>query len=190
VTTIEDTKASRFDRLRTGVSRLGGRDRRAPVARWLMIGGGALMTLGVAVIILGWAGASHTPYVFEQLPYVISGGLLGTALAVIGGLLYFAYWMTRTLEESRAAANKTQETLLRIEELLGARALAQTNGSPAKAVAVAKTDTKPFVKTTRGSMYHRPDCTIVAGRSGLVDVSADGEGFEPCGVCDPVSLVR
>src|SRR5688572_8039242 len=111
---------SRFERLRRGVSVLGGRDERT-LARWLMLAGGALMAIGLAIIVLGWAGASHTPYVFEQMPYVISGGLLGAALAVIGGLLYFAYWMTRNMEESRAASQSVQRSLARIEELLAAR---------------------------------------------------------------------
>ncbi len=149
-----------------------------------MIAGAALMAIGVAVILLGWAGASRTPYVFEQMPYVISGGLLGATLAVIGGLLYFAYWMTRTLDESRTAAAKTQETLERIEELLGARGVPATNGSAAKVAEAA-----PFVKTARGTMFHRPGCTVVAGRDGLIEVSADGDGFEPCAVCAPLAVV-
>ncbi len=54
----------------------------------------ALMALGIAVIIIGWAGAAHATLVEEQLPYVISGGLLGVALAVIGALTLFTHWLT------------------------------------------------------------------------------------------------
>ena len=183
----EDSSANRFSRLRDGVSSIG-RGSDGSFARWLMIGGGALMGIGIAAIVLGWAGASHTPYVFEQMPYVISGGLLGAALAVIGGLLYFAYWMTRSLEEARAASDRTVDALQRIEELLGARTVTATNGNGAPS-AIATTARVPFVKTGRGSMFHRPDCSMVAGKGELVGVGSSGDGFQPCGVCDPLALV-
>ncbi len=33
-----------------------------------------LIPAGVVAIVLGWSGASRTPFVFEQIPYMISGG--------------------------------------------------------------------------------------------------------------------
>jgi hypothetical protein len=55
--------------------------------RWLLIVGGILAPVGVVVVIIGWYGAAHTAYEFEQLPYVISGGLLGLSLVLIGCFL-------------------------------------------------------------------------------------------------------
>jgi len=146
-----------------------------------MVVGGGMMVAGVAAIILGWYGAAHTPYSFEQLPYLISGGLLGVALAVVGGLFYFAYWLTRQIQEGRRQADATTAALARIAELLAGG----SNGSRASATNGGATRGE-FVATATGSMIHRPDCAVVTGRSGLRKVSADEPGFEPCKLCDPL----
>ena len=44
------------------------------------------IAFGFACIILGWYGASHSPYLYQEIPYLISGGLLGVALVVGGGI--------------------------------------------------------------------------------------------------------
>jgi hypothetical protein len=61
----------------------------------------ALMTTGLSAIVLGWIGAAHSTLVEEQVPYLISGGLLGGALATIGALTLFAHWLTVLIRESR-----------------------------------------------------------------------------------------
>jgi hypothetical protein len=60
------------------------------------------MSLGVGMILLGWLGAAHSTLVEEQVPYLISGGLLGVALAVIGALCLFTHWLTVLIREARA----------------------------------------------------------------------------------------
>ena len=52
--------------------------------RTLMVLGGVLAPLGLLLVLLGWIGASRTPFVFEQVPYLISGGLLGLGLVFLG----------------------------------------------------------------------------------------------------------
>ena len=69
--------------------------------RWLLVLGGAFATLGVFVVFLGWLGSAETHVVFEQIPYLISGGLLGLGLIFLGGFLYFAYWLTLVVRENR-----------------------------------------------------------------------------------------
>src|SRR4051812_14045927 len=64
--------------------------------------GAVLLPLGLTLILLGWYGASHTTLQFEQTPYLISGGLLGLALVVAGGFIYFGYWIMRLAREMRA----------------------------------------------------------------------------------------
>ena len=56
--------------------------------RWLMVAGAVMMPLGVAFTLLGWYGAAHTTRLFEQVPYLVSGGILGLGLIVIGGARY------------------------------------------------------------------------------------------------------
>ena len=52
-------------------------------------------------VVLGWWGASRTPYAFEQTPYLISGGLLGLGLVFLGSFFYFAHWLTQLVKEHR-----------------------------------------------------------------------------------------
>jgi len=69
---------------------------------FLLTVAGALMALGVTVILIGWAGASNATVVEEQVPYVISGGLLGLALSTIGALTLFTHWQTQRIREARS----------------------------------------------------------------------------------------
>src|SRR5260370_11862656 len=72
-------------------ARLRTRSRTIPLDRWLLIVGGSLLPLGLLLIILGWMGAAHTVLLFEQVPYLLSGGLLGLGLVFAAGFIYFAY---------------------------------------------------------------------------------------------------
>jgi hypothetical protein len=85
--------------------------------RFLITVAAALMALGVAVILIGWNGAANAVVVEEQIPYVISGGLLGVALATIGALALFSHWLTVSIREARAREAARQEDH---DELLGA----------------------------------------------------------------------
>src|SRR5262245_8065545 len=49
-----------------------------PVVGWVLLGVAAL------VILLGWYGVSGESNPAKQLPYLVSGGVLGVALAVVG----------------------------------------------------------------------------------------------------------
>jgi hypothetical protein len=157
------------------------RGNRMPVERVLALIGAALVGAGIPLIILGWYGAAHTPYTFEQIPYMISGGLLGLALTILGGLFYFAYWLTRQVHETRRQSDQTEAVYRRIEAMLSANghgtAVAATSSSPAVG---------EFVTTARGSMFHRPDCVIVKGRADLQHVTGDEKGLKPCKICDPL----
>src|SRR5690242_7623094 len=63
--------------------------------RWMLLPACALVLLGFVAIVLGWVGASHTARQVEQIPYLISGGIVGLALVVLGGLLLAStFWVT------------------------------------------------------------------------------------------------
>jgi hypothetical protein len=70
--------------------------------QFLLVASGALMTLGLTAIVLGWIGASRSTLVEEQVPYLISGGLFGVALSVIGALSFFSHWFVTGIREARA----------------------------------------------------------------------------------------
>ena len=80
----------------------------------LLVLGSVATSLGLLLVILGWLGASHTIYVFEQIPYLISGGIFGGCLVVAGSLTYFAYWITKVNDQSKRAA----DSLERMEDLM------------------------------------------------------------------------
>ena len=69
--------------------------------RFLLSVAASLMATGLLVIVLGWVGAANSVLIEEQVPYLISGGLLGLALAVIGALTLFTHWLTVSIRDAR-----------------------------------------------------------------------------------------
>ena len=167
----------RVVRLRGGVRGLGrSRNMGQLLERSLLVAGSVLLPLGVILIVLGWYGASHTPWLFEQIPYALSGGILGLGLIFAGGFLYFGYWLTRVVKENRRQTELLVAAITRLEGLAGGGG----NGAGPTADGM-------LVATATGSMLHRPDCPIVVGREGLRRVAPDAKGYEPCKICDPLT---
>jgi hypothetical protein len=157
--------------------------RQLTVEQVLAIVSAVLLPLGLAVIVLGWYGAAHTPYLFEQLPYLISGGLLGLGLALVGGLVYFGSWVARGAAQQQKQHEEVATLLRDIRDEM------RTGGpTPARATrrsSAATNGAAPFVATAKGGMLHRPDCAVVAGRTDLRSVGS-GEGLAPCTLCNPL----
>lgn len=55
----------------------------------------ALVVGGFAALLVGWLAVSGTIFTFEQIPYVISGGLLGVCLIALG----CASWVSADLRD-------------------------------------------------------------------------------------------
>lgn len=168
--------AERAAGLRSSTGPDGSRD------RWLLVAGGVLLPLGLLLVMVGWFGVSSTPLVFEQLPYLVSGGLLGVGLVVTGGFVYFSYWQTLLVRDGRAQQAHLGElsaSVLRIEALLAA----QLHGA-------ALSSSDRFVATATGTMLHRPDCPSVLGRETVREVASDTPGLAACGMCRPLEASR
>lgn len=152
--------------------------------RALMIIGGIIAPVGIIVVLLGWWGASQTPFVFEQVPYLISGGLFGLALVFLGAFFYFAHWMTELVREHRSQSSAIVEALGRLQDEVSR--LAGAVSAPAAASLSTGSDGRAeghrFVSTERGTMAHRPDCVVVAGKTGLREVTLS-EGVSLCKLC-------
>lgn len=149
--------------------------------RTLMVLGGVLAPLGVLFVLLGWVGASRTPNLFEQIPYLISGGLLGLALVFLGAFFYFAHWTTELVKEGRA---QSAALLDAVESLRREVAESQAPATAAAAAPPTGGGGVALVATHRGSMAHRPDCVVVAGKDDLRSVCV-GDSLMPCKLCDP-----
>lgn len=77
--------------------------------------GGFFMPLGLIVIAIGWYGTARTGYVFEQIPYLVSGGLFGLGLTFVGALIFFSSWLARIVQLQRQQNELTQRLLERLE---------------------------------------------------------------------------
>lgn len=80
----------------------------------MLVAGAVGISVGLLLVVMGYLGASHTIYVFEQVPYLISGGILGGCLVVAGSLAYFGHWLARVHADNQRAVG----SLERMEELL------------------------------------------------------------------------
>jgi hypothetical protein len=106
----------RLARLAAGVDR--SRPRRAgarDVQKILNTSGVLVIGFGIAAVVLGWYGAAHSPYLFEEVPYLISGGLLGVALVVAGAAAYAASWSLRQVQEHRRDTETLVAAIERLE---------------------------------------------------------------------------
>ncbi|MGH9139451.1 MAG: hypothetical protein ACRD0G_20770 [Acidimicrobiales bacterium] len=179
--------SSRLRRLTDGVRELRISSRGRFNERILMILGGILAPLGIVLVLLGWGGAANTPNLYEQIPYLISGGLFGLGLVFLGSFFYFAHWMTEVVKEQRAQTATLVEALGRLESSL--QNLGHVGGNGAAPAATDSGDDVVLVATQRGTMAHRPDCVVVAGKRGLHEVTAD-DGLAACKLCDPYGVAN
>jgi hypothetical protein len=194
--TLERESSDRQHRLATAVrglrTKAGGTDQ----ARILLLAGGILIPLGIVFIVLGWIGASHTVNLYEQIPYMISGGLLGLGMVFAGGFCYFAYWLTQLVYAARRDAADSRIVLERIESLLSSgNSLASVSyaeggmtTAPPAATSLSAVAGSTYLATPTGTMFHLPSCPAVAGRDNLREVQGDEAGLTPCKICEPLSV--
>jgi hypothetical protein len=105
---ISERQVEREERLVRVLSRARGHMQLAISETWLFTLGGVFITLGLALVVVGWIGASRTVLVAGQIPYLISGGLLGLAFVFLGGFLYFGYWLAMLVRDGRERAEDDQ----------------------------------------------------------------------------------
>jgi hypothetical protein len=111
------------------------RDRFDVKKTWQAGVGAVLIPLGVVVILFGWYGAAHTPYVQQQIPFMASGSFIGLGMMVTGGLLFWAQWLYRIYDQ----ADLHQEENLAIQQHL-VRALAELREAVARLGSAASPD--------------------------------------------------
>jgi hypothetical protein len=198
------TSASeREGRLVSVLSRARGGTRISVTEGWLFAIGGALVLVGLVLILIGWIGSSQTILVAGQIPYLISGGLLGLGLIFLGGFLYFGHWLAVLVRESRdgtTALEQVNRSLVAIADLLE-RSAPSSDGARARTSDAASLETRrrpltiraslpprtgqsALLATPSGTMAHRPDCPVVANRDDVRTASLEA-GFLPCRICAP-----
>lgn len=135
-----------------------------------------LSLLGFLVIFFGWNGAASTNFVPAQFPYLLSGGVVGLAIVVLGAAMIL-------VQNQRADLARLEAALERV-----ALAVERQAGSPTAAAG----SLEGYV-VAGGASYHRPECTLPEARSEahlvpLADIP--GSGLEPCRVCGPLQFGR
>ncbi len=155
-----------------------------PWVGWILIGIGALLML------LGYFGVSREALPAKQIPYLVSGGLGGIFVAVLG-----AYFLgTQQLRDDSGRLDRLEQM---VEELHGA--LLTRNDAPARvsngARAVAAADeaapSRRVVVVPGGQLFHRADCAVAEGKDGteVTPAAARKRGMRPCPTCAPVASV-
>lgn len=98
----------------------GARRRRSDrdIRKVMQMLGMVAIIFGFVCILLGWYGASHSPYLYQEIPYLISGGLLGVALVIAGGVLVRCAWSLRQVEEARRNALAIVRSIDRLERVV------------------------------------------------------------------------
>jgi hypothetical protein len=93
---------------------------------WIGIG---MLVLGLLMVGIAWFRASDTTVQHEQIDYLISGGIGGIGVTLIGAAIYLRIsltrylrlWLVRLLYEQRAQTDRTVDALERIEAALRER---------------------------------------------------------------------
>lgn len=140
----------------------------------LFVAGAVLLPLGLIVIVLGWYGASHSPYGYDQMSYLVSGGILGLGLTFCGGFLYFGAWLARIAADQKESSKRLADTLLVLADAMAASEGPARPRRDAGAV---------LVVTHGGTTVHRADCGLLAGRDDLLVAGPDAAALSPCRVC-------
>ncbi len=122
-----------------------------------------------------WDGAANRNTIQGQFPYILSGGLVGLALVITGGVLL----MLATIRaERQVLTNRFDEMALLLSRNLNRMQISSTNGAAgAGEQVIAGKD-----------VYHRPDCKILQGKKNLTALSVEqaaAEGLSPCRACGP-----
>jgi len=171
----------------TVLPRAGARNGTAPLrgdnARLVQVGlfvaGAVLLPVGIIVICLGWYGIANTPYMYNQLVYIVSGGMLGLGITFVGGFLYFAAWIARVGADLKDSDKRLSDTLLVLADSIshasaGASAPPASQRHAGSVLVVAGTST----------VVHRADCPLIEGRSDI-HPAGPAAGLTACRLCRP-----
>lgn len=115
----------RLEEFQAELARLRVRRTSPTTEQRLLLAGIVLMPLGLLLVLVGYAGASGTTDFSSQVPYLLSGGVLGLGLTIVGAALFLRYslgrylrfWLLRLIYEEHAGAELQVEAIDR----LGAR---------------------------------------------------------------------
>ncbi len=81
-------------------------------AQWDRVLGACGVAVGVVAVVLGYQGVAGTPYPAEQMPYIVSGAVIGIALIGIG----LTSWLSADLRDEWRKLDRIERLLDRGED--------------------------------------------------------------------------
>lgn len=149
--------------------------------------GHLLLVLGFVFMLIGYLGVSREVLVGRQIPYLVSGGLVGVALVSLGGRFLLIEDMRR--DSGRLDRLEAAVADLRAALLAHPNAPQLDRGQDTTSVVNGRAGT--VVVVNGGGSFHRADCPIVAGKSSLQTVTpqdAEDKGLRACRMCQPLTV--
>ena len=141
--------------------------------------GWLLALAGAVALFVGWFGISGEALTAKQLPYLVSAGLTGIALFILAGVFLATDDVRRQFERIGELERKVDDLYsLFVADL----------DSPAQSRQRTLPSATGWVALPTGTSYHRPDCSLVSGKAGATNMTADGiaaRALRPCRVCEP-----
>lgn len=137
---------------------------------------------GFVLLWVGWNGAASYDSSIRQFPYLISGGLGGLGLIIIG----VGLWTVQTQRAERARLESNLAGLERVLETL-VEVVGRTTGD--RGAAFVAENGLVLAGTTA---YHDPACPLVQDHPRLRTTTpdfAEEAGLTPCRTCSPESRV-
>jgi hypothetical protein len=142
--------------------------------------GWVALAAGAVLCVVGWYGVSGERFAERQLPYLASCTIPGAALIVSGAMLL--------------AHGRNSVAAARVEELYGLLVAAGPDDAGQAAAETGQAALAPLAVSGEllmvpgGTLWHRADCPLVAGKAEAVPVDsklvASGE-LGPCPICEP-----
>jgi hypothetical protein len=133
-----------------------------------------MIGVGFLFIFLAWNGAAEVDTPQQQIPYVISGGLTGLGLIVLGAAVLLLQDARKAWATQQERLEELRHTLERLVGGLGAAAYGSgSNGE----IVVAGT-----------SSFHDPSCHLAQGREEAERIprpEAEERGLKACRICKP-----
>lgn len=136
--------------------------------------------LGLLVIVFAWNGAAGLDFVQGQIPYLLSGGAIGTGLIVTGAALL-------VIENARQDRAKLERQLGDLAAAVDRLAVAAATGSVVAAVTPGVGIGSPDDVVVAMATFHRADCRLVAAKDLPIQplAAAIASGIAPCRICRP-----
>ena len=114
----------RLEEFQAELARLRVKGRSNDEEQRLLFAGIVLMPAGLVLVLVGYLGASGTTDFSAQVPYLLSGGLLGLGLIVVGAALFLRYslgrylrfWLLRLIYEQHITADRQVDAIERLGE--------------------------------------------------------------------------